>query len=330
MRSRLFFFILLYGSCFPTHAFSSCGSANCPLNTFRTMGGGWLSLELSHEYINQGRIYVGSSLSSVGAIPGHHDEVHTLNSIDRISINAGCTDRLSFQFNLPFIHREHSHIGHENGTDAWEQWNFSGLGDIGLTLSYAVAQSSSGSAPTITFTGGAKFATGITDAKNADGEEAEVTIQPGTGSIDAIAGVQFSQNIATIPGIQGKYSTLPFTAGITCRFPEAGTNNYRFGNSVLVHAGIAYQLLDKASFLLQMNGRIQDYADVGSTGEPRENTGGVWIYASPGLNFNLSDALDATGYIQLPIYQNVHGIQQTAAFNLYFSLAYHFNLIDTE
>ena len=75
--------------------FAGCGSANCPLNSYRPMGAGWLLLEFSHEYINQNRIYTGSTLSVVGAIPGDHDEVQTLNSLDRLSINAGLSDRLS-------------------------------------------------------------------------------------------------------------------------------------------------------------------------------------------------------------------------------------------
>ena len=91
---------------------------------------------------------------------------------------------------IPFIHLEHSHIGHENGTAQWEQWNFSVLGDFAVTLSMDVIRSSEENGPTITLTDGMKLATGATDVANASGEPAEVTIQPGTGSVDAIAGVQ--------------------------------------------------------------------------------------------------------------------------------------------
>jgi hypothetical protein len=295
------------------------------------LSGGWLSVGIAHEYILQNQIYVGSSSSFVGAIPGHHDEVETLNEKNTIQLQLGVLDRWTMDLSIPFVHREHSHIQHEDGTSHWESWNFSGLGDIVLNAHYVLLQSDSSQfSPGVTLHGGIKTASGTTGLRNAEGEEAEVTIQPGNGSVDGIAGVEYDQNILTLPTLSGKYAALPLKLGVSYQFAGKGTDDYKFGNTFLAHIGTSYRFLDRADLLLQVNGRFQDYADVGSTDEPRENTGGTWIFLSPGIGLQLSNALGGTAFVQLPVYQNVHGIQQTAAFNLFLNLSYSFDLAGLE
>ncbi len=282
---------------------------------------GWLQLGFSNEYINQDQIYVGSSKSFVGALPSHHDEVQTLNERTVFNIQYGITDGLGLDIHVPFIHREHSHIGHENGQDVWELWNFSGLGDMIVSAQYAVLVPSAEFQPYLSFLIGIKLPTGVTRLKNAEGEEAEVTIQPGTGSLDGLFGVNYRQTLFSVPTISGAYSALPIIVGISYQLSGKGTDDYRFGNTLLVHLGTAYQFINRASVLLQVNGRFQGFADVGTTGEFRENTGGTWIFISPGLSGQLTDVFSAYTYVQIPLYQNVHGIQQTAKFNLQFGLS---------
>ncbi len=78
---------------------------------------------------------------------------------------------------------------------------------------------------------------------------------------------------------------------------------------------------------MQVNGRFQGYADVGSTHEPRENTGGTWIYASPGLSIDLLENVSFTGFVQIPVHQYVNGIQQTARYNLQLGLSVNSDLL---
>jgi hypothetical protein len=229
--------------------------------------------------------------------------------------------RLGLNLDLPFIHREHSHIGHENGQDVWEYWNFSGLGDMILSGQLGVLLPAGGIGPYLSLTAGVKLPTGVTNAKNAEGELAEVTIQPGTGSTDAIFGIYYSQSLFAVPTLTGKVSRAPISFGLSYQANGKGTDDYRFGNTLLAHVGMAYQILNGAALPLQLNARFQDFADVGLTGEPRENTGGTWMYLSPGLEVNLSEVFSFNSFVQIPIYQNVHGLQQTARFNLQLGLS---------
>ncbi|OLD58907.1 MAG: hypothetical protein AUI33_17010, partial [Ignavibacteria bacterium 13_1_40CM_2_61_4] len=302
----------------------------CPLNNYHYLKAGWIGLNIVHEYINQDQIYVGSSKSFVGAIPRDHDEVQTLNERSVLQLQLGIMDKLGLGVDVPFVHREHSHIAHHQAGDEWESWNFSGLGDVVLTGQFALILPADEFDPYLSFIGGVKLATGVTDEKNVAGEEAEITIQPGTGSVDEFIGFNYRQTILSVPTISGEYGALPVTLGVTYQFNGAGRDDYRAGNILHAHVATSYQLARRASVLLQANGKFQDYADVGSTGEPRDNTGGTWIFLSPGIGLQMSDALGGSFYIQIPFYQNVHGIQQTAKFNLLFGLSYNFDLLASE
>lgn len=325
MKFRLFLMItfLIIGK-----AFSSCGSENCPLYHFNYNSHGGLHLRLYSEYINQDKIYVGSTLSSVGALPEEHDEVSTLNLITAFQLQYGLSDRLDIGFTLPFIHREHSHIHHEDEQAQLENWNFSGMGDVLITGNYSLIAPSMQKEIYLGLSAGIKLPTGVTSAVNAEGELAEVTLQPGTGSLDELFGVNFRYPLfATKTAYGDEYSTIPLILGLNYKIAGKGTDDYKFGNTLLLTAGTDYQFMNEASITLQFNVRTQDFADVGTTGEPRENTGGTWIYLSPGLNLNLLDNLSFFGIVQLPVYINVNGLQQASSFNAQFGISANTSLL---
>jgi hypothetical protein len=322
MKSMLICLVLFALACTATAKVKSCGAADCPLNRHQYLGAGSLRLGLSYDYINQDGIRVGTTPSPVGAIRGQHDEVQTINEKTTLQAELGLLDQLSIGVELPFVHREHTHIHHDATQDVWERWDFSGLGDVRVTASFVPIVPSADQDAFLSVTAGIKAPTGVTDARNAEGEEAEVTIQPGTGSLDAVVRVNYRQTLATLPAFGGVFATLPLEAGVSYQRNGRGKDNYLSGNVFVAYLGTSYQIARRASVQFQVNARNQGFADVGDTDEPRENTGGTWIFVSPGLGVNLSDALSATAFVQLPVYQDVHGIQQVSSANLSFGLSY--------
>ncbi|MGB2868095.1 MAG: hypothetical protein WBD36_06580 [Bacteroidota bacterium] len=327
-RSAFFKFSILIILLIPQMLVSNCGSASCPLNNYRYLHAGLFQIGFTREYINQDQIYLGSQRSFVGAIPYHHDEVQTINDRSIVQMQLGFSDRLGLGLDIPFVSRQHSHIHHHQGEDLWESWSFSGLGDMIVSAQYSILLPESEFDPYLGIHAGVKLATGVTDVRNAEGEAAEVSIQPGSGSTDGIVGLHFRQTIASVPTLSGDFSSLPLAAGVSYQFTGVGTDGWRFGNTLLVHAGTSYQFSHRATLLFQVNGKFQGYADVGLTGEPGENTGGTWIYTSPGLSLEVNDAIAVLGYIQLPVYQKVNGIQQAAAFNIQFGISANIGLLD--
>lgn len=307
--------VVVRPQCFP-----GCGSATCPLDHSRFLSAGMLQVGLTYEFINQNQIYVGSSRSFVGAIPQHHDEVQTINQRTVVEAAYGVSERLSLSLRLPFVQREHSHIHHHQGEDLWEYWNFSALGDMVIQAQYRIPFDAGGSRSSVGFAGGTKLPTGVTRMKNSGGDEAEVTIQPGTGSLDWLFGLSARYASLTVPLPSGLYGTMPLTFSATYQINGKGTLGYRFGNVLLLHLGMEYPLARPAYFLFQINAHVQGFADVGTTDEPPENTGGKWVFLSPGFSVDLSENVRANAFVQLPVYRNVHGIQQTAPFNLQFGV----------
>jgi len=331
MKKSLALFLLLLASAAVTPArVKSCGAADCPLNRFQYLGAGSLRLGLLYDYVNQDRIRIGTTPSFVGAISGHHDEVQTLNARTTLQAELGLSERVSVGVDVPFVHREHSHILRDPGGDRWERWDFTGLGDLVLTATVATILPSADEDAFLSVTAGIKTASGVTDASNADGEEAEATIQPGTGSVDALIRVNYRQPIAAVPAFGGVFATLPLEVGLTYQRSGRGKDDYLPGNTFLAHVGTRYQVARRASLLLQINARNQGFADIGSTDEPRENTGGTWVFVSPGLAINLADAFTGSAFVQLPVYQDVHGIQQVSSANLSFGLSCSFDLLGGE
>ena len=306
----------------------NCGSASCPLNNYRYLRAGLFQIGYTREYINQDQIFVGSQRSFVGAIPYHHDEVQTINERSIVQLQIGLSDQLGLGMDIPFVSRQHSHIHHHLGEDLWESWSFSGLGDMIVSGQYSILLPESEFDPYIGVHVGVKLPTGVKNIRNAEGEEAEVSIQPGSGSTDGIVGLQFRQTIASVPTLSGDFSSLPFAAGVSYQFTGVGKDGWKFGNTLLVHASTLYQFSHKATILFQVNAKIQSHSDVGSTGEPGENSGGTWVFASPGLSVEVNEAISLLGYIQLPVYQHVNGIQQTSALNLQFGIAANIGLLE--
>jgi hypothetical protein len=238
------------------------------------------------------------------------------------------TDGLGLNVELPFIHREHSHIHNHHGTPIYESWNFSGFGDMIATGQYGFQFGQSEKAAELSFLSGVKFATGVTDAKNAEGDEAEITLQPGSGSTDLIFGMNFRKPLFNVRSAAGDvHSLMPITFGVSYQLMGKGKEEYRLGDVAQAHLGTEYQILPRATLLFQGNLRYQQFADIGLTHEPKENTGGTWIYASPGLGVQFSDAFSGYTYLQLPVYINVHGIQQVARMNLQLGLSANVNLL---
>ena len=324
MKTKFLLFILLITL---EKTFGSCGSSSCPLYISNSLSKGYFSLGFSYEYIYQNQVYVGSNKSFVGAIPEHHDEVSTLNQVTALTLGYAAFDFLRFDFALPFIHREHSHIHNNHGEQLWEHWNYTGIGDAVIAGSFSLINGDDNSL-NLNLNAGIKLPTGITDIKNNEGEEAEVTIQPGSGSTDLIVGAAFTNNLLSLPTMSGnKFSSLPLALIVNYKLNGKGTDDYKFGNEFQIHLSTAYRFVEKISLLLQVNARFQEHSDVGITGEPEENTGGKWIFISPGLKFYLSDNISLYGYFQLPVYQNVNGIQQTAPYNLRIGMNKEMNIL---
>ncbi len=299
---------------------ASCGSSSCPLElhgldlTTSTP----FVLDLSFQYIHQDRLMHGTRPGHFGEVPTDHNELSTINRLTTLQASYLVTPRLQVTAIAPFVSRSHEHLAADAG-GTLEQWSFSALGDAAAQARYGVFISNTPKHQSLWVSAGVKFPTGARhELSRSNGEPAEVTIQPGSGSTDFSAGLTWNSGFlhdTGLPGILGTTTVIPYFASVTYRRNGRGTDFYRRGDELQISVGSEYPLSNRIDVLAQLNARQQSKDFAGSTGEDPNLTGGRYLFVSPGLRLILPGHASAYGYVQLPVYQNVNGLQLTSRVN---------------
>ncbi len=288
-------------------ALASCGSAFCSINTDWTsqaLGvGEGSSLGLRYEYIRQDELRAGSRRVDVGEIPHHHDEVRTTNRNLLLSYDRNFASGWGYSLMAPVVDRDHLHVHNHHGAQLPEEWSFQELGDVRLTGRYqkAVGDQERG-ARTAGVLFGMKLPTGRTGVKNGEGALAERSLQPGTGTTDAVVGAFFHQQLAA--------SASSWFAQAQYQHPLNQRAGFAPGGQFTADLGFARRLADRLSGLLQLNAVIKQ-RDHGAQAEP-EDSGSRALFLSPGLSYELTDAVRIYAFYQQPLHQSVNGVQLTA------------------
>ena len=179
---------------FPALSAASCGSAFCTVNTdwnvqgvFTEPGG---RAELRYEYLPQDQLRAGSQKVSPGQVPRHHDEQYTRNQALFGTFDYNFGSGWGVSLILPVLQREHQHIHNHHGQALTESWDFSGVGDVRLAgrRQWQLPGDDPSVPQSFGLLAGLKLPTGSTTQSNVDGEVAERSLQPGTGTTDAFGG----------------------------------------------------------------------------------------------------------------------------------------------
>jgi hypothetical protein len=291
----------------PTQA--ACGSAFCTVNTDWNVQGVYVEpgarAELRYEYLNQDQPRAGSKSVEVGEIPAHHDEVSTLNQALFATFDYNWASGWGVSAIIPVIKREHEHIHNHQGVPIPEEWDFTGLGDIRVAGRYQfkIGAADPAKAQTVGLLFGLKLPTGDTDVTNDDGDPAERSLQPGTGTTDPFAGAYYQ--------IQLPARGLSFFAQGAYAAPLDSYHEYKPGDRLTVDLGMRYEATPHLALLLQFNGLWRG-RDSGAQAEP-EDSGGQYFFISPGLSVLVTPKVQLFALVQLPIYQYVNGVQLTAS-----------------
>jgi hypothetical protein len=289
-------------------AAASCGSAFCLVNTNWSVQGVWNEpgwrLDLRYEYIDQDQPRAGTRRVNVGEVPAHHDEVRTKNQNLLATFDYGITPEWGVSVIVPWVNRVHDHIHNHHGEQIPEHWSFSDLGDVRVQGRWQAILDAT-STERASFAGatfGVKLPTGKTDVANGEGEVAERSLQPGTGTTDLLLGAYYRQ---ALPATQSSWFVQ-----WQGQFALAQHAGFRPGSQMGLDAGYRYDATDKLGLMLQANFHYKA-RDSGSEAEP-EDSGGRFLTLSPGVSYALSPQMQVYGYVQLPLWQRVNGVQLTS------------------
>ncbi|HSW17674.1 MAG TPA: hypothetical protein VLJ86_10640 [Ramlibacter sp.] len=288
-------------------AHASCGSAFCSVNTDWTSDSlgtaEGRSFDVRYERIHQNQPRTGSTRIAVGQIPHHHDEVSTVNQNLLLQYSQTYASGWGYAVVAPVVNRDHLHVHNHRGTPIPEAWKFTELGDVRVTArrQLAVGDQESGSR-SAGFVFGMKLPTGRTGVANDSGDVAERSLQPGSGTTDAIVGAFYHQQMAA--------RGASWFGQVQYQRPLKSHDDFAPGGQFTADLGYAQRLGAALSGLVQLNAVIKQ-RDRGAQAEPADS-GSRSLYLSPGLGWDMTDTMRVYAFYQVPLRQSVNGVQLTA------------------
>jgi Putative MetA-pathway of phenol degradation len=300
-------------------ASASCGAAFCTVNTDWSAQGAWTDsgarFDLRYEHVDLDQPRAGTERIGVGAVPRHHDEVYTRNRNLIASADWALSPEWAVSLVVPYIDREHFHIHNHHGEQIEDRWDFRGLGDVRVQARYVLSATADASLPCSTgVTFGLKLPTGKHDLANGGGDPAERTLQPGTGTTDALLGAYWH---GTDPLAGWSYFTRAQVA-----IPLGTSDGFKPGMVFQADAGVRYAVNARLALMLQANAQVKA-RDRGINAEP-EDSGQRVVHVSPGVSWNVGREAQLYAFVQLPVYQQVNGVQLTADWSAVAGMSWRF------
>lgn len=300
---------------------AACASCGCSLSSDWTTQGvttrEGLSADLRYDFVDQQQLRLGRRTASASDVAqaqadGREVERRTTNRYETLGLNYNPSRVWGFTVQLPWVVRTHSTT--DNTVPATPEdltSRSNSLGDIRLLTRY---QGFDG-LPNVGVIAGLKLPTGrFHERFNETGDPLDRSLQPGTGTTDAIVG-------AYAMGAVNRH--LDWFGQAVAQLPLAEREGYRPGSSVSVNLGLRYMSAGALVPELQLNAinRDRDRQD----GAGVEGTGGSLVYITPGASLVVGKRLSLFTHVQLPVYQGVNELQLAPRANYAAGLHYRFD-----
>jgi len=312
---------------------AACASCGCTLSSdWQNMGTSdepGLRMDLRYDYLNQNQLRSGTGTISPSAASqivnnGNPQEVEKYTKNQYLTLGADYSFNSAWGVNLqlPYIQRTHSTLGTASdgitaGTGGGQyDSSTSSIGDIKLVGRYQglVSEHHIGLMLGLKLPTGSYTRTGNSTDPDAPGAAPiDRGLQPGTGTTDAIIGI-FSSG--QLNHDWSYFVQAMYQAALNSR------DEYRPGNGSNLNFGLRYEGFEGVTPLVQINARHVAH-DTGANADTT-STGGNLVYVSPGAVVPLSRQLSVYGFVQLPAYQNVRGVQLAPKFTASAGVRYAF------
>lgn len=316
--------ILALAACLPSSAAFACASCGCSINSDWSAQGlssasGW-SLDLRYDMLDQNKLRAGTSTitatqaaAATNTATGGPAEVeqYTNNHYLTATLDYSNGDAWGVSLSLPYIDRTHSTLGVGSDGVTFDPANgaytssASGLGDLRLIGRYFgwTEMRNFG----LQF--GLKLPTGKKNQVSNDGNDVAVDpgLQLGTGTTDLILGAYYFDRLSDD---WGYFTQGTFQAALDHSSMDAGS--YKPGNNLNFSVGARYTGFSAFTPTVQLNARYAQ-RDSGVAADTFA-TGGKLVYLTVGAIVPATDRIAPYVNVQVPVYQNVNGIQLTPRF----------------
>ena len=293
---------LLLGSLVAGNA-EACSTCGCTLNTDLgnqgVQGGTGWRFDFRYDLVDQTQLRDGSQAITVSIPEPYEVERRTRNAYYDFGIDYGFDRSWGINVLMPFTGRFHS--TYDAGDTQLSTSDYShDLGDLRIIGRYTGFEPDMSTG--ILF--GLKLPTGSTDAKFVSGPDqgmlVDPTLQPGSGTTDALLGVY---HFGEFGPYLGWFSQAIYEHALE---EHAG---FKPGDTFNLNAGLRLYVSDSVIPQLQLNYQIRS-RDSGTAADP-DNAGGRVLYLSPGVTFALDSGWHGFLFVQVPLHQYVNGLQLT-------------------
>ena len=298
----------------------ACASCGCSINSDWSAQGlasaaGW-SLDLRYDDLDQNKLRAGThSISAVDAAASTNTQTGDAAEVEQFTRNHYLTATLDYgsggtwgvSLVLPYISRSHSTLGVGSDGSTFDPANGaytssgSGLGDVKVIGRYTGLSA----AGDIGLQLGLKLPTGNKNQVGSDGTtDVDPGLQRGSGTTDLIVGVY---HFGEMSPQWGYFAQASFQSALNHSTMAAGS--YKPGDSVSLSVGTRYSGLGAFVPTAQINLRHAK-RDSGDAADAFA-TGGTLVYFTLGGLYSAAPGFTPYANVQVPLYQNVNGIQLT-------------------
>jgi len=301
----------------------ACASCGCTLSSDWESQGlstqpGW-KLDLRYDYLNQDQLRSGTKTISPGAASqivtnnGNQEvEKYTKNQYYTATIDYSGSADWGVSLQLPYIVRSHSTLGTNsdgstpggllgNGGGGEYDSKTSSLGDVKIIGRYQgfLPQRNFGILLGVKLPTGSYTKTGTSTDVTAPGSAPiDPGLQPGTGSTDVILGAYYFDALN---------KNWDYFTQATVQTVVKSRDGYAPGTGYNLNLGVRYMGFDGVIPQIQLNARYVQH-DTGALAD-QISTGGTLTYLSPGVVVPVTKQASIYGFVQVPIYQDVRGVQ---------------------
>jgi hypothetical protein len=311
----------------------ACASCGCTLSpdweyqqiTFKP----GLKLDLRYDYIDQNELRHGTGSISPAAASqivnnGNPQEVekYTKNNYLTLGIDYSTSRSWGVNVQVPYILRSHSTLGTASdgvtpgpGGGQYDS-RTSNLGDIKVIGRYQgfAEDGNFGVLYGLKLPTGSHTEMGTSTDPTAPGPvPIDRGLQPGTGTTDAILGGFYSNSIN---------EDWDYFGQVMYQKALYSNNDYKPGDGLNVNAGVRYAGFGRISPQLQFNFRYVRH-DEGANADTI-STGGTLLYISPGFSAAVVKGVSVYSFVQLPLYQDVNGVQLAPRYTVSAGVRYAF------
>jgi hypothetical protein len=285
---------LLLG-CLVTVNAEACSTCGCTLNTDLgnqgAQGGTGWRFDFRYDLVDQTQLREGDQAVSIPIPESYELEQRTRNAYYDFGLDYGFNRAWGVNLLLPVTGRFHT--TYDEGDVQLSTSDYShDLGDVRVVGRYT------GFDPDMS-TGilfGFKLPTGATDTRFVSGPDrgrlVDPTLQPGTGTTDALLGGYHFDDFG---------SSLGWFAQAMYQHALDQHAGFKGGDTFNANLGLRFYASDSIIPQLQLNYQIRA-RDAGANSDP-EDTGGRVLYLSPGFTFELASGWHGFLFVQVPLHQ---------------------------